>query len=66
MNSLNSSSGSGGGSGGGPFSSPIPWRKAGLRYNHNEIYFDMVEELKAVVNKCVQSLSVILIGNWTD
>ncbi|KAJ7179515.1 Mu homology domain-containing protein [Mycena filopes] len=40
-------SGSGLGSAGGPFSSPIPWRKAGLRYNSNEVYFDMVEELKA-------------------
>jgi AP-3 complex subunit mu len=43
--------GSGLGAAGGPFSSPIPWRKAGLRYNSNEIYFDMVEELKAIVNK---------------
>ncbi|KAN0124295.1 clathrin adaptor mu subunit [Russula decolorans] len=33
------------------FSSPIPWRKAGVRYNNNEIYFDFVETLDAVVNK---------------
>ncbi|KAJ6538962.1 Mu homology domain-containing protein [Mycena capillaripes] len=44
-------SGSGLGAAGGPFSSPIPWRKAGLKYNSNEVYFDMVEELKAIVNK---------------
>jgi hypothetical protein len=37
----------------GVFSSPIPWRKAGLRYTSNEIYIDLVEELRAVVNKCV-------------
>lgn len=37
-----------------PFSSPIPWRKAGLRYNNNEIYFDVAEVLKAVVGPCVQ------------
>ena len=37
--------------GAGAFASPIPWRKAGLRYNNNDIYFDVVEELKAVVNK---------------
>lgn len=43
--------GSGGAAGGGAFNSPIPWRKAGLRYNNNEIYFDMVEELRAIVNK---------------
>ncbi|KAJ7429037.1 Mu homology domain-containing protein, partial [Mycena latifolia] len=39
----------------GPFSSPIPWRKAGLRYNSNEIYFDVTEELKAVVNNIARS-----------
>ncbi|KAJ7122857.1 Mu homology domain-containing protein [Mycena epipterygia] len=50
-------SGSGLGAAGGPFSSPIPWRKAGVRYNSNEIYFDMVEELKAIVNKHGTTLS---------
>jgi len=35
----------------GAFSSPISWRKAGLRYNHNEIFFDFIETLDAVVNK---------------
>ncbi|KZW03889.1 clathrin adaptor, mu subunit [Exidia glandulosa HHB12029] len=34
-----------------PFSSPIPWRKAGLRYNNNEIKFDVIEDLDAIVNK---------------
>ncbi|KAG9104115.1 hypothetical protein FRC06_005419, partial [Ceratobasidium sp. 370] len=34
-----------------PFSSPIPWRKAGLRYNNNEIYFDIIEELDATVGR---------------
>ncbi|TFY59829.1 hypothetical protein EVJ58_g5536 [Rhodofomes roseus] len=34
-----------------PFASPIPWRKAGVRYNNNEIYFDVVETLEAIVNK---------------
>src|SRR6266702_4795700 len=33
------------------FSNPIPWRKAGLRYKHNAIYFDIIETLDAVVNK---------------
>ncbi|KAJ6567293.1 Mu homology domain-containing protein [Mycena vulgaris] len=49
--------GSGLGAAGGPFSSPIPWRKAGLRYNSNEIYFDMTEQLKAIVNKHGTTLS---------
>ncbi|THH21030.1 hypothetical protein EW146_g440 [Bondarzewia mesenterica] len=34
----------------GAFASPIPWRKIGLRYNSNEIYFDILESLKAVMN----------------
>ncbi|KAF7792098.1 hypothetical protein EIP86_003128 [Pleurotus ostreatoroseus] len=38
-----------------PFASPIPWRKTGVRYNNNEIFFDIAEELRAVVNKCVFS-----------
>lgn len=46
-------SGSGLGAAGGAFSSPIPWRKAGLRYASNEIYFDMVEKLSAIVNRYV-------------
>jgi AP-3 complex subunit mu len=33
------------------FSSPIPWRRAGVRHNNNEIYFDIVETLDAVVNR---------------
>ncbi|KAG6861195.1 hypothetical protein C0995_002822 [Termitomyces sp. Mi166 len=48
---ITSSINSGSGLGSGPFSSPIPWRKAGLRYASNEIYFDMIEELKAIVNR---------------
>ncbi|TFK29335.1 clathrin adaptor, mu subunit [Coprinopsis marcescibilis] len=35
----------------GPFASQIPWRRAGVRYASNEIYFDMVEDLRAIVNK---------------
>ncbi|KAG6820168.1 hypothetical protein H0H93_004431 [Arthromyces matolae] len=54
---ITSSINSGSGLGGGPFSSPIPWRKAGLRYASNEIYFDMVEELKAIVNRHGTTLS---------
>ena len=45
-----------------PFASPIPWRKAGVRYNNNEIFFDMVEDLKAVVNKYVIELSQVYVA----
>uniref|UniRef100_A0A8H7Y1W4 MHD domain-containing protein n=1 Tax=Psilocybe cubensis TaxID=181762 RepID=A0A8H7Y1W4_PSICU len=55
-------SGSGLGAAGGAFSSPIPWRKAGLRYASNEIYFDMVEKLKAVVNRNGVSLASTVVG----
>ncbi|OJA07680.1 hypothetical protein AZE42_01874 [Rhizopogon vesiculosus] len=35
----------------GAFASPIPWRKAGVRHNHNEILFDVVEDMRAIVGK---------------
>lgn len=54
-------SGSGLGAAGGAFSSPIPWRKAGLRYASNEIYFDMIEELTAIVNRYVFLVQLNLI-----
>lgn len=55
---INATINSGSGLGSGPFSSPIPWRKAGLKYTSNEVYFDMVEELKAIVNRCRASSSL--------
>ncbi|KAF8324480.1 Mu homology domain-containing protein [Cantharellus anzutake] len=33
-----------------PFSSPIPWRKKGLRYNNNEIFFDIDESIEAIMS----------------
>ncbi|KAG1820564.1 clathrin adaptor mu subunit [Suillus subaureus] len=36
---------------GGAFTSPIPWRKAGVRHNHNEILFDIVEDMRGIVGK---------------
>ena len=36
-----------------PFSSPIPWRKMGIKHNNNEIYFDMIEDMRAIVDKLV-------------
>ncbi|KAG6830632.1 hypothetical protein H0H92_015724 [Tricholoma furcatifolium] len=59
---ITSSINSGSGLGSGPFSSPIPWRKAGVRYASNEIYFDMVEELKATVNRLGSPLSSTVWG----
>jgi AP-3 complex subunit mu len=41
-----------------PFSSPIPWRATGLRYNRNEIFFDIVEEMQGIVGRYVGNASV--------
>lgn len=49
--SVNSSINSALGFGSGPFSYPVPWRKTGLRYASNEIYFDLVEGFQALINK---------------
>ncbi|KIY72853.1 clathrin adaptor, mu subunit [Cylindrobasidium torrendii FP15055 ss-10] len=45
-----------------PFSSPIPWRRAGVRHTNNEIYFDIVENLKCLVSRNGTTLSSIVIG----
>lgn len=29
--------------------SSIPWRKAGVKYTQNEIYFDIIEEIDATI-----------------
>ncbi|KAF7984537.1 hypothetical protein HWV62_13719 [Athelia sp. TMB] len=57
-----SGSGVGAGAGAGAFASPIPWRKAGLKYNSNDIYFDVVESLRAVVGKNGTPLSTQVYG----
>ncbi|KAH9967729.1 Mu homology domain-containing protein [Lactifluus volemus] len=44
------------------FSSPIPWRRAGVRYNNNEVYFDIVETLDAVVNKSGAIITSSVLG----
>lgn len=33
-------------------SSPIPWRRQSIRYQSQEAYFDLCEELTAIVDKC--------------
>lgn len=37
--------------------SAIPWRKTGIKYNNNEIYFDIVEEFDAIVDQNGQIIS---------
>lgn len=31
--------------------STIPWRRAGVKYTNNEAYFDVVEEIDAILDK---------------
>lgn len=31
--------------------SSIPWRRAGVKYTNNEAYFDVVEEVDAIIDK---------------
>lgn len=31
--------------------SAIPWRRSGVRYNNNEAYFDVIEEVDAIIDK---------------
>jgi len=45
-----------------PFGSPIPWRKLGVRYNNNEIFFDIAEELRAIVSKTGSPVSTTVFG----
>ncbi|PVG04189.1 clathrin adaptor, mu subunit [Serendipita vermifera] len=45
-----------------PFSSPIPWRTTGLRYNTNEIFFDFVEEMSGIMSKDDRPLNLDVWG----
>ena len=31
--------------------SSIPWRRAGVKYANNEAYFDVIEEIDAILDK---------------
>ncbi|KAG9019729.1 hypothetical protein FRB90_011000 [Tulasnella sp. 427] len=45
-----------------PFSSPIPWRKAGVKHNKNEIYFDIAEDLDVIMARNGTLLSSTIWG----
>ena len=49
-----------------PFASPIPWRKAGIKYSNNEIYFDVVEELDAIVSRYEVAVLIVFLGSMTS
>lgn len=31
--------------------SNVPWRRAGVKYTNNEAYFDVIEEIDAILDK---------------
>ena len=31
--------------------STVPWRRAGVKYTNNEAYFDVIEEIDAILDK---------------
>ena len=33
--------------------SNVPWRRSGVKYTNNEAYFDVVEEIDAIIDKSV-------------
>jgi len=35
--------------------SVVPWRRTGVKYTNNEAYFDVVEEIDAIIDKSGRS-----------
>ena len=49
-----------------PQSSPVPWRKAGIKYTNNEIFFDVIEEIDCIIDSNGQIVSSEISGRvWT-
>lgn len=36
--------------------SVVPWRRTGVKYTNNEAYFDVVEEIDAIIDKSGMAL----------
>jgi AP-3 complex subunit mu len=43
-------------------SSPVPWRKAGIKYTNNEIFFDVIEEIDCIIDSNGQIVSSEISG----
>lgn len=47
--------------------SAIPWRRSGVKYTNNEAYFDVVEEVDAIIDKNGQTVFAEIQGYvWND
>jgi hypothetical protein len=42
--------------------SNIPWRRAGVKYTNNEAYFDVIEEVDAIIDKSGSTVSTEIHG----
>lgn len=42
--------------------SNVPWRRAGVKYTNNEAYFDVIEEIDAIVDKSGSIVSAEIQG----
>ena len=40
--------------------STVPWRRAGVKYTNNEAYFDVIEEIDAIIDKSGMGLDGVL------
>ena len=42
--------------------SNVPWRRTGVKYNNNEAYFDVIEEIDAIIDKSGSVVSAEIQG----
>lgn len=42
--------------------SNVPWRRSGVKYANNEAYFDVVEEVDAIIDKSGATVSAEIQG----
>lgn len=45
--------------------SVVPWRRTGVKYTNNEAYFDVVEEIDAIIDKSGIALHSLLVKHFT-
>jgi hypothetical protein len=42
--------------------SNVPWRRSGVKYTNNEAYFDVIEEVDAIIDKAGSTVSAEIHG----
>lgn len=45
--------------------SVVPWRRTGVKYTNNEAYFDVVEEIDAIIDKSGISFQLCAVKHVT-